>query len=108
MSFKPQHETHARTLGLSVEAYEARLEAGERWCWGCEALHPVGAFGPDRSRPDGRARLCRPAAKVAWERAKARKGPPRTPRAVLAAVVERLAAREPHDKILAFINEAAP
>ena len=49
----------AMRLGMRVEDYQAHYEAGERWCTGCKAWHDEGAFGSDRSRPDGRNKRCR-------------------------------------------------
>ena len=54
--------TAARRTGeLSVEAYLARRDAGEKWCRGCRAWHGRSAFGADRSRTDGLASVCREA-----------------------------------------------
>jgi len=48
----------AAYLGLSFEEYTAKIEAGEKWCVGCKAWHPVAAFGVDKSRGDGLSTIC--------------------------------------------------
>jgi 5-methylcytosine-specific restriction endonuclease McrA len=48
----------AARAGLTPDAYRARIDAGEKWCWRCAAWHPTDAFGLDRSRDDGRAAQC--------------------------------------------------
>jgi hypothetical protein len=35
----------ANRIGVSVNEYRARREAGERWCWACRDWHPAAAFG---------------------------------------------------------------
>lgn len=54
-------KTAATKLGLSVEEYEAHLAAGEQWCIGCRAFHPLSAFHRDASRVNGLGRRCRDA-----------------------------------------------
>jgi 5-methylcytosine-specific restriction endonuclease McrA len=53
----------AKRLGLSLEQYNARIAAGEKWCGRCRAWHPVAAFSADSSRGDGLASIC-PASRV--------------------------------------------
>jgi hypothetical protein len=52
-------KTAAKRTGLSVEAYQARIAAGEKWCTSCSAWHARDAFGVDLARPDGLATKCR-------------------------------------------------
>lgn len=49
----------AGRVGLTVDEYEAHVDAGEKWCSRCKAWHPLDAFGRDASRGDGRAPSCR-------------------------------------------------
>jgi hypothetical protein len=49
----------AQRIGISLDEYERRLAAGERWCFACRAWHPRDAFHVDRSRSDGLARACK-------------------------------------------------
>lgn len=51
-------KTAARRVGLPLADYEARIAAGEKWCTGCKAWHPVAGFPVDRSRGDGRRAHC--------------------------------------------------
>lgn len=46
----------AKRIGVSVDEYERRIAAGEKWCSGCRAWHPVQMFGPNR---DGYQKYCR-------------------------------------------------
>lgn len=48
----------AARIGVTEEAYRARLAAGDKWCGGCRAWHPREAFGIDRSRSDGLSAVC--------------------------------------------------
>lgn len=50
---------NARRLGLTIEAYRARVSSGSAWCTGCKTWHELESFGSDKSRPDGRAATCR-------------------------------------------------
>lgn len=52
------NKRRAKALGLSFEEYSAKLEAGEKWCSGCKAWHPIVHFKSDRSRTDGYATIC--------------------------------------------------
>lgn len=51
----------ARRTGLAVDAYLARRDAGDKFCWRCRAWHPRGAFGRDRARGDRLSSSCRTA-----------------------------------------------
>ena len=51
-------KTAATKTGLSLDAYRARIAAGEKWCTGCKAWHATNAFPVDRSRWDGRRAKC--------------------------------------------------
>jgi hypothetical protein len=48
----------AKRLGLTIEEYNARIAAGEKWCTGCKEWQPQSDFQIDRSRYDGRAASC--------------------------------------------------
>ena len=49
----------ASKIGCSVEEWEARIKAGELWCYCCRQWHPQGNFGIDRSRSRGFASACK-------------------------------------------------
>jgi hypothetical protein len=51
-------QTAAGKLRLSLEEYQARIGAGQKWCTGCKAWHSADAFPRDRSRPDGLHAWC--------------------------------------------------
>jgi len=46
---------------MTLDEYLAVADQGMKWCRGCQAWQAVAAFGPDRSRGDGLATLCREA-----------------------------------------------
>ncbi len=48
----------AGRVGLTVEEYRKRIDAGEKWCHAHRAWHPTAEFGKDRSRGDGLAATC--------------------------------------------------
>lgn len=48
----------ATRIGISVEAYQAQLAAGLKYCWRCRQWKARDRFGIDRSRWDGRASKC--------------------------------------------------
>jgi hypothetical protein len=48
----------AKRVGLTIEEYDARIAAGEKWCTGCKEWHPRGMFKVDKSRSDGLAAAC--------------------------------------------------
>jgi hypothetical protein len=52
-------KTAAKRIGVTLDEYERRLSAGERWCFACKSWHLRSAFHVDRSRSDGLARACR-------------------------------------------------
>lgn len=52
-------KTSAKRVGVTLEEYDARLAAGEKWCGKCRAWHSASAFSIDRSRGDGLAATCR-------------------------------------------------
>lgn len=105
MSPEQHQRASAKHMGLTLEAYRARLAAGERWCTGCRTLHLRDAFGPDRSRNDGLNRKCKESARRSWEAWHARHRAGLPPRArVLDLVLEKLSRREPHAEIEAFIR----
>lgn len=49
----------AKRIGVSVDEYESRTAAGEKWCTGCKAWHPVQMFGPNSTNRDGLQKTCR-------------------------------------------------
>jgi hypothetical protein len=49
----------AARLGMSLADYDARTAAGEKWCTGCKAWHPVAEFTVDQTRGDGYKSTCR-------------------------------------------------
>ena len=51
--------TAARRVGVSLEEYQRRVAAGEKWCIGHKAWHPRSEFQVDRSRGDGLKARCR-------------------------------------------------
>ena len=57
----------AGLLGVPLAEYRARVEAGERWCWGHKAWEPRDAFGVRFMNRDGLNTICRE-----LDRAKAR------------------------------------
>ena len=56
---KRARRTAAARIGVTVDAYEARLRVGEKWCGGCKAWHSRDWFGEDTSRGDGLASQCK-------------------------------------------------
>ncbi|NOR03661.1 HNH endonuclease [Mycolicibacterium fortuitum] len=52
-------KTAATRLGISVEDYAARTDAGQKWCRSCREWHAREDFNADRSRGDGLAAQCR-------------------------------------------------
>ena len=48
----------AKKLGITVEAYLARENAGEKWCFKCKKWHLIKRFGADRTRGDGLSSTC--------------------------------------------------
>lgn len=63
----------AGRVGLSHEAYVARLASGEKWCTRCKTFHGRAAFGVDVHRTDGLTSYC-----LASRRVTARRPRPRT------------------------------
>lgn len=64
----------ASRIGVTYEEYRAHREAGEKWCSGCTAWHPLEAFGVRREAADGVYPICREATRVAYQRWRAGKG----------------------------------
>ncbi len=64
----------ARRLGLSLPAYEALLQKGQKWCSRCREWHARSAFLVDASRYDGLAASCRSARKTHYRASYVRKG----------------------------------
>lgn len=58
----------ATHLGLTLEEYLGRIEAGLKWCTGCRAWHDRSAFSRDRTTGDGLKTDC-----VAASRARPRR-----------------------------------
>lgn len=48
----------AARLGMTLEDYDARHAAGEKWCTGCQSWHPRAAFAADATRPTGLTASC--------------------------------------------------
>lgn len=48
----------AKLIGVSYETYMLHITAGDKWCTGCKAWHPVIAFQKDLSRGDGLSAVC--------------------------------------------------
>jgi len=48
----------AQKTGLSLDDYQAKVDAGEKWCTGCKDWHPKSEFSVDASRWDGRKSVC--------------------------------------------------
>lgn len=70
----------AARLGLTPEAYLAKIDAGLKWCWRCREWHPIGDFPFDRSKSDQRFPVCKTQTnRLANARARARGVPPRRP-----------------------------
>jgi hypothetical protein len=51
--------TAAARLGISLDEYDERRAAGEKWCGGCRAWQRRDEFGVDNSRGDGLAKWCK-------------------------------------------------
>lgn len=51
----------ARKIGISPEAYQRHLDAGELWCCGCRAFHAANEFAINANRSTGRDERCRKA-----------------------------------------------
>lgn len=51
----------ATRLGISFAEYCARVEAGERWCYGCRVWQPAEEMISQRQRLHGRGNICRKA-----------------------------------------------
>lgn len=49
----------AGRVGITVDEFEQRTSAGEKYCWRCKTLHPRAAFNVDLSRDDGLDPACR-------------------------------------------------
>lgn len=49
----------ATRVGLTLDEYQQKVAAGDRYCFRCKAWHPVTEFGSDASRADGLDRSCR-------------------------------------------------
>lgn len=75
----------AGNLGISLEEYQAKCDAGLKHCTTCKSWLPVETFGKCRSRGDGLASRCKPCAKVVESRSPLRpdqrkpRGPRRQP-----------------------------
>ena len=51
----------ASRVGVTIEEYQARVNAGEKYCHACRGWHPRFEFPIDRSRGDGLSAVCRSA-----------------------------------------------
>jgi hypothetical protein len=52
-------ERAAERAGMGANEYTDRLDRGDLYCYRCQAFHPAGEFGSDRSRIGGKAGSCR-------------------------------------------------
>lgn len=59
MSELRSRRSAAARLGISPDEYEARLAAGEKWCWGCADWHQRERFGLNSNTGDGLQSRCR-------------------------------------------------
>lgn len=50
----------AKRLGVSLDDYQARIAAGEKWCTTCKAWCARKDFDSDSSRTDGLSATCKP------------------------------------------------
>lgn len=50
--------TAASRLGLSLDEYDAKIAAGQKWCTKCKAWQSRSEFAKDRSRGDGLKSTC--------------------------------------------------
>jgi hypothetical protein len=48
----------ATRIGMPIDAYLVRIQAGEKWCTRCRCWHPRCEFGEDKHRYDGLAACC--------------------------------------------------
>ncbi len=48
----------AKKLGITLKAYVAHEEDGEKWCVKCKVWHPLSSFGADKTRGDGLSSTC--------------------------------------------------
>jgi HNH endonuclease/NUMOD3 motif len=55
----------AGRLGMTVEEYMARRQAGEKWCYRCDRWKPIDTFGQDKTRGDGHNASCLDCGRVA-------------------------------------------
>ena len=62
MEEKPRKEwtygMAAKKLGITEQAYRARICAGEKWCTNCKTWHKREAFGLDKARRDKLTQSC--------------------------------------------------
>ncbi|WP_331736844.1 HNH endonuclease (plasmid) [Streptomyces canus] len=73
-------KTAARRLGVSVEEYQRRRAADEKWCRLCKQWKPAVTFAKDASRGDGLKSIC------SEHEARTRPGPSLTERRCRAAL----------------------
>ena len=50
--------TASARVGIPVAEYQARVDAGEKWCIGCKDWHSRSNFQRDRTRGDGLKARC--------------------------------------------------
>lgn len=56
---QPHHVRAAsKRMNITAEQYQARLDAGEKYCSMCREWHPIDAFEMDATMMDGRRRIC--------------------------------------------------
>jgi 5-methylcytosine-specific restriction endonuclease McrA len=52
-------KSSAKRIGISIDEYLERIDAGLKYCWSCRDFHPPTAFWVDRSRYDGLSARCK-------------------------------------------------
>lgn len=53
-----RRKSHAAQLGIPLSEYDARIAAGQKWCWHCRCWCDRADFGPNRSNADGLQPMC--------------------------------------------------
>lgn len=76
--YRPTDEHRMRVaaskIRVTYEEYRAHREAGEKWCSGHKAWHPLEAFDRNRTYGDGFYPSCRDAVSARYQRWRAGKG----------------------------------
>lgn len=66
LSLKRRMAIGAGMLGIPKDEYRRHVEAGEKWCWGCQSWHPRDAahFYPRPAQQDGLDNVCKDIVRV--------------------------------------------